>query len=196
MRLSDERYEEIKAEVIDLFIRYDVRCIPISGFELAMKMNIILAPYSSLSEEQRNAALEISSDGFYFEPGDGTEKIYYNDEVGYERCNMTILHEIGHAVLGHHDGMDQDEAESEAAFFAKYAAAPPPLIHQICPNRPEDIEVGCKHERVAFMKGYNAMLEAIEPTAVICFGVPFPEMDGNIIAVDYLSSRKVVRYGR
>lgn len=56
--------------------------------------------------------------------------------------------------------------------------------------------IGCKHERVAFMKGYNAMLDALEPTAIICFGEPFPEMEGRIIAVDYLSSRKVVRHGR
>ncbi len=56
--------------------------------------------------------------------------------------------------------------------------------------------IGCKHERVAFMKGYNAMLEAIDPSAVICFGVPYPEMEGRIITVDYLSSRKVVRHGR
>lgn len=45
-------------------------------------------------------------------------------------------------------------------------------------------------------KGYNEMLEIIEPTAVICFGEPFPEMRGNVVAVDYLSSRKVVRNGR
>ena len=56
--------------------------------------------------------------------------------------------------------------------------------------------IGCKHERVAFMRGYNTMMEIIEPEAVICLGVPFPEMSGNIIAVDYLSSRKVVRNGR
>ena len=56
--------------------------------------------------------------------------------------------------------------------------------------------IGCKRSRVAFMKGYNAMLEAIDPSAIICFGSPFPEMSGNIIRVDYLSSRKVVRYGR
>ena len=37
------------------------------------------------------------------------------------------------------------------------------------------------------------MMEAIEPEAIICLGVPFPEMNGNIITVDYLSSRKVVR---
>ena len=27
----------------------------------------------------------------------------------------------------------------------------------------------------------------------IWFGTPFPEMEGNIISVDYMSSRKVVR---
>lgn len=43
------------------------------------------------------------------------------------------------------------------------------------------------------MRGYNAMLDHIEPEAVICLGRPFPEMKGKIIAVDYLSSRKVVR---
>lgn len=56
--------------------------------------------------------------------------------------------------------------------------------------------IGCKQERVSFMRGYKAMLEIIEPTAIICFGTPFPEMEGNIIQVDYLSSRKVVRHGR
>ena len=53
--------------------------------------------------------------------------------------------------------------------------------------------IGCKRSRIAFMRGYNAMLDHIEPEAVICLGRPFPEMKGKIIAVDYLSSRKVVR---
>ena len=37
------------------------------------------------------------------------------------------------------------------------------------------------------------MLSKIEPEAVICFGTPFDEMDSNVISVDYLGSRKVVR---
>lgn len=53
--------------------------------------------------------------------------------------------------------------------------------------------IGCKRSKAAFMCGYNAMLERIVPSAVICFGSPFKEMDGNIIVVDYLSSRKAVR---
>ena len=32
--------------------------------------------------------------------------------------------------------------------------------------------------------------------AVICFGSPFAEMQGNIIPVDYNSSRRVNRNGR
>lgn len=56
--------------------------------------------------------------------------------------------------------------------------------------------IGCKHGRISFMRGYNQMIEAIQPEAIVCLGVPFPEMEGNIISVDYMSSRKVVRNGR
>lgn len=31
-----------------------------------------------------------------------------------------------------------------------------------------------------FMKSYNKMLEIIKPSAIICYGTPFPEMKGNI----------------
>ncbi len=53
--------------------------------------------------------------------------------------------------------------------------------------------IGCKHTKIDFLRGYNAMLERVEPSAIICLGDPFAEMQGNIIAVDYLDSRKVVR---
>ena len=137
MRLSDEQYEFIKGEVVALFERYNVRCIPISGFELAYKMEIKLIPYSALKKEQRMAATEISSDGFYLEDSIGTDIIYYNDAVSYERLNMTLLHEIGHCVLDH-QGESEDE-EAEANFFAKYAAAPPPLVHHLHDKSPGSI---------------------------------------------------------
>lgn len=53
--------------------------------------------------------------------------------------------------------------------------------------------IGCKGNKRDFLRGYNAMLEKIEPESIICFGKPFGEMTGNIIPVDYRSSRKVVR---
>lgn len=36
-----------------------------------------------------------------------------------------------------------------------------------------------------FMKGYNEMLRRIEPELIICYHKPFPEMDGNILYIDY-----------
>ena len=35
------------------------------------------------------------------------------------------------------------------------------------------------------MKGYNEMLRRIEPNKIICYSEPFPEMQGDIIYVDY-----------
>lgn len=42
-----------------------------------------------------------------------------------------------------------------------------------------------------YLHGYDAMLEHIEPEAVICLGKMFPEMRGNIINVTYETYRKV-----
>jgi hypothetical protein len=53
--------------------------------------------------------------------------------------------------------------------------------------------IGCKRSKGEFMLGYNEMLSRINPEAIICFGTPFPEMQGRIIDIDYLKSRKVVR---
>ncbi len=102
-------------------------------------MGITLIPYSSLTEKQRSAAMKVSTDGYYIEDKHGKDLIYYNDDKGipYARTNMTILHEIGHCVLDHTGATAEEEAE--VAFFAKYAAAPPPLVHRIKPKRPEEI---------------------------------------------------------
>lgn len=36
-----------------------------------------------------------------------------------------------------------------------------------------------------FMAGYNEMLSRIDPKNIICYNAPLPEMEGNIIFVDY-----------
>ncbi len=48
-----------------------------------------------------------------------------------------------------------------------------------------------KDQKEFFMKGYREMLKRIEPERIICYNTPFPEMEGNIVFVDYeLSSWK------
>lgn len=140
MRLPDETYEFIKGEVVALFERYDVRCIPINGFELAFKIGIRLIPYSALSERKLAAIMQASPDGLYVETMSGQDIIFYNDDIPYKRINMTILHEIGHCILDHTGSPDKmGEEEAEACFFAKYAAAPPPLVHREKPSCPEEL---------------------------------------------------------
>lgn len=53
--------------------------------------------------------------------------------------------------------------------------------------------IGCKKTKLNFMRGYNEMIERLQPDKIIVFGEPFSEMRGNIIVVDYMTSRKVVR---
>ena len=50
MKINDDHYEYIKAEIADLFERYDVHKFPVDPFGLAQKMNFKLEPYSSLDE--------------------------------------------------------------------------------------------------------------------------------------------------
>ncbi|MDO4939251.1 MAG: ImmA/IrrE family metallo-endopeptidase [Lachnospiraceae bacterium] len=136
-KLTGENYEFIKGEVIHIFVKYNIKCIPVSGFEIATKMGIVLVPYGGLSTKKLSAAMHESRDGFYIESG-GKEYIFYNN-IGknYERQNMTILHEIGHCVLDHtgHSKYEEDEAN----FFAKYAIAPPVLVEKIGAVTPSDI---------------------------------------------------------
>jgi hypothetical protein len=48
-----------------------------------------------------------------------------------------------------------------------------------------------------FMAGYNEMLRRIDPEKIICYNTPFPEMQGNIIYVDYdRSSWRYMNYER
>ena len=46
-------------------------------------------------------------------------------------------------------------------------------------------------QKKVFLNGYNELLQRIEPQVILCYSEPFPEMDGNILHVDYeLSSWK------
>ena len=53
--------------------------------------------------------------------------------------------------------------------------------------------LGCKQSKLQFMRGYDAMLNKLNPAIIICFGDSLPQMGGNIVKVDYRASRKVVR---
>ena len=137
IKISNQRYEEIKRIVVRMFVKYGVSCVPINGFEIAHKMGIKIIPYSAIAASKRWLLLKKSEDGFSVERTNGQWYIFYNDEKDYGRVNHTIMHEIGHIVLDHTE--DSELAEKEVKFFAKYALAPPVLIHKLKLNNPESI---------------------------------------------------------
>ncbi|MBR3628758.1 MAG: ImmA/IrrE family metallo-endopeptidase [Elusimicrobia bacterium] len=137
IKLSNKRCEEIKRIVVDMFVKYNVNCIPVNGFEIATKMGIKVLPYSSIKKSKRFLLYKPSKDGFFIEKEKDKFYIFYNDEKGYGRINYTILHEIGHIVLGHLQ--DSELAEKEVNFFAKYALVPPVLVHKLKLDNPTDI---------------------------------------------------------
>lgn len=135
--LSNARYEEIKRIVVVTFVKYDVSCVPVNGFELATKMGVKVICYSAISESKRLLLSKKSDDGFSIEKNAGEWYIYYNDKKDYRRINNTIMHETGHIVLDHSE--DSELAEKEVEFFAKYALVPPVLVHKLRLDDPIDI---------------------------------------------------------
>ena len=133
MRLSGIRYDEIEREVINLFAKLIINKFPLDCFEICEQLGFVVVPYSTLSEKKReklnigsedgiNVLCEIEKDVF-------VTFIYYNDEMPDRRIRFTIMHEIGHIILDHTEYSEL--AESEANYFAKYALAPPPLVHKL-----------------------------------------------------------------
>lgn len=137
IKLSNSRCEEIKRIITNIFVKYEVSGVPINGFEIAYKMGVKIIPYSTFSQKNKQLLIKKSEDGFSLELTNRQWYIYYNDSKDFGRINNTIMHEIGHIVLDHTE--DSELAEKEVKFFAKYALAPPVLIHKMKLNNANDI---------------------------------------------------------
>jgi len=126
LRLSDERYEEIKEEVVELYKELHITRFPVNAMDVCRKLGIELKSYNQFNAQTFTAIVRASDDGMVFKI-DGKYKIFYNPSKSVERIRSTIFHEIGHIKLKHliHD----EENEAEANFFASYFLAPAPLIH-------------------------------------------------------------------
>lgn len=77
-------------------IRYDVKRTPISGFEIAQKMGIIVIPYSGLSRKARREAKKVSRNarqhhtGRLFSFSEGGEMIWEEEERSRQEIRSHI----------------------------------------------------------------------------------------------------------
>ena len=130
MHLCETRYEEIKEAVAGLFRYCGVRSFPIVPEDIATTLGYEVIMYSQLDPASRMQVQAVYGDAFKFDLVNGSRgtvhRIYVNDSRPQGRQRFSLLHEIGHIVLGHRQ--PSDVAEAEADFFAKFAIAPPSLV--------------------------------------------------------------------
>lgn len=137
-RLMDILYEFNRQEEISFY--------PVDPFKIVKKNKWGLISYSELANdlgvtvEEVEAALQ-SKDG-YVTKDKNNYTIAYNDTIKVEsRIRFTIMHEIGHIVLGHLDDFDEtilrrsllteeqySVLEKEANAFSRNFLAPAPLV--------------------------------------------------------------------
>lgn len=127
MQISDNRYEEIKSIVADIYYEYGIINLPVDPLQLAKKMQIAVNEYDEFSLDEQDKMRIASEDGFsYMLTGEPRFHINYNFDTFVERTRFTLAHEIGHIVLGHKEPSRKAEAEADA--FAQLLLVPEAVL--------------------------------------------------------------------
>ena len=131
MRLSDQKYEEIKKIIAGFLEDYDVKKIPVDVFGLAEKMRIKIVFASEILDRHPKKTNEYVIYSYphsylYYDP-EAQRFIIYIDDVGTKkkRQRFSLAHELMHIILGHAEQNAINEAE--ANFGATYLLAPTSL---------------------------------------------------------------------
>lgn len=109
MRLSDERYEEIKKIIANFLEDYNVRKLPINVFELAekMKIKIVFASKLLLKFPKKISEYTIFSypNSYLIYNPHAQQFVIYIDNIGTKkrRQRFSLAHELIHIILGHNE---------------------------------------------------------------------------------------------
>lgn len=120
-------YNKIVTATIEVFRRCDVHSFPIDCEGLLRQYGYRILTYKELLEKNHELyylCMGYSEDAFR----SGSAKIVaYNSERPYRRIRFSLMHELGHHVLGHTGTSDWNEKEANA--FASHILAPRMAIH-------------------------------------------------------------------
>lgn len=127
IRLPKKTYDMIEKAVTSLFLKLKICKYPIDPFEIIRKLGYVLQTYSNLSKEKQLAlkvkGLDATS---FYDPYLRVFIIYHDETQPIERLRFTLMHEVGHIILGHKE--ESDLAKKMADYFAAYSLAPSPII--------------------------------------------------------------------
>ena len=120
-------YNKIVTATIEVFRKCGVHSFPIDCEDLLKHYGYRLFSYKELRDrnsELYSLSLGYSEDAFRA----GASKIVaYNPDRPHGRIRFSLMHELGHHVLGHNGVSDQNEKEANA--FASHILAPRMAIH-------------------------------------------------------------------
>lgn len=118
---------KIEKLVVDLYEELKITDTPIDVWGIVDLKGYILNPLNELNVAAMAQMIRSGRDGHsYINPNNRKYFIGYDNTQGFRRQRFTIMHEIGHILLGHRS--ESDLADKMANYFASYSLVPYPLI--------------------------------------------------------------------
>lgn len=144
-------YELIADKTLEVFIECEIREFPIDCFQILSHYGFKVYTYAYV-QDQNPKLFEMcrrySNDSFKYH-----DIICYNQNQVQNRIRFSLMHELGHLLLGHKG--DSQENENEANYFASSVLAPRIAIWRILYPTAEEI-----HQR--FGLSYAASNRALD----------------------------------
>ena len=126
--MPERIYRNIEETAVNLYQELKIIDTAFDVFDVAAKKGYMLIPYSTLKKKMREYLRANEYDAVnYYDARTKHYVIIYDDKPSLQRQRFSIMHEIGHILLGHKQ--ESDLARIQANYFAAYALAPNPLIH-------------------------------------------------------------------
>ncbi len=127
LMMPNKDYRRIEELAVSLYQELNIKDAAFDVFEIAHKKGYQLKPYSKLRKKACEWLRAEECDAInYYDERTSSYVIIYDDMTPLTRQRFSIMHEIGHILLGHKQ--ESDLARIQANYFAAYALAPSPLI--------------------------------------------------------------------
>lgn len=124
MYRTSAEYEEICRVIIQIYIDYNLKELPIDEKVVCKKLGVSLMPYSTFDLAGKELLKKKSKLGF-FVTKNNEPIIYYNDDRdSLGEIRFTIFHELKHFIFEDKD----DEKDDLADFFARFFMCPIPYL--------------------------------------------------------------------
>lgn len=124
-------YQLISDKVLEVYIECNIREFPIDCIRILQHYNFRLLTYKEIREsnpELHEMAKEFTNDAFQYK-----KIICYNSSTIERRIRFSLMHELGHYLLGHKETSRENEIEAD--YFASCVLAPRAVVWKLwCPT--------------------------------------------------------------